>query len=90
MPGTYLSEPRLLFEVLSPSTAKGDRTEKLDFYKGFPSAEAILFVWQEPGRVEPHLRREDGWLVTTTIGQETLALAGLGVTLSLDEVYADL
>ena len=42
----------MIVEVLSPSTEKEDRTRKLDFYKGFWTIEAILFVWQDAQRVE--------------------------------------
>jgi len=57
----YFDHPRLLVEILSPSTAKDDRTRKLDFYKSFDSAEAILFIWQDKRRVELHTREPDGW-----------------------------
>lgn len=87
---TYFDQPRLLIEVLSRSTAGVDRTDKLDFYKEFASAEAVLFVRQEPRRAELHLRQEDGWLVTDTIGQGTVEIPSLGLTLTLDEIYADL
>lgn len=87
---SYFDQPRLLVEVLSRSTASVDRTDKLDFYKEFPTAEAILFVWQQPRRAELHLRRDEGWLVTDTIGQGTVEIPPLGVALTLDEIYADL
>ena len=90
VPDSYFAEPRLMVEVLSPSTAREDRTAKLDFYKTLASAQAILFVWQDTRRVELHHRREDGWLVTDTIGQGTIALPTLGVELTLDEIYAGL
>jgi Uma2 family endonuclease len=41
----YYVAPRLVVEVLSPSTEKDDRTTKLDFYESLPSVEAILLVW---------------------------------------------
>lgn len=90
VPDSYVDQPRLLVEVLSRSTELVDRTDKLDFYKEFPTAEAILFVWQEPRRAQLHLRRDKGWLVTDTVGQGTVEIPPLGVALTLDEIYADL
>jgi Uma2 family endonuclease len=87
---SYFDQPRLLIEILSASTAKEDRTAKLDFYKSFPSAEAVMLVWQDTRRVELHLRHAEGWLVTSTIGQGTVAVPPLGLELSLDEIYAGL
>ena len=86
----YFDQPRLLIEVLSLSTAKDDRTTKLDFYKSFPGAEAVMLVWQDTRRVELHLRRPEGWLVTATIGQGAVAVPPLGIEPSLDEIYAGL
>ena len=54
----YYKSPRLVVEVLSPSTEKDDRTTKLDFYESLPSVEAILLVWQEERRVR--LRERGG------------------------------
>jgi Uma2 family endonuclease len=86
----YFDRPRLLVEILSRSTAREDRTAKLDFYKSLPSAQAVLFVWQDTRRAELHLRREDGWLVTDTIKQGRVEVAGLGLALTLDDIYAEL
>ena len=87
---SYFDQPRLLIEILSPSTAREDRTAKLDFYRSFPSTEAVMLVWQDARRVELHLRQPEGWLVTSTIGQGTVAVPPLGLELSLDEIYAGL
>jgi Uma2 family endonuclease len=87
---SYFDQPRLLIEILSASTAKEDRTAKLDFYKSFPSAEAVMLVWQDTRRVELHLRHAEGWLVTSTIGQGVVDVRPLGLELSLDEIYAGL
>lgn len=80
--------PRLIVEVLSPSTEKEDRTRKLDFYKGFVTIEAILFVWQDTQRVELQERTADGWLVRNVIGGGTVAVACLALEIPLDEIYA--
>ena len=87
---SYFDQPRLLIEILSPSTAKEDRTAKLDFYRSFPSAEAVMLVWQDTRRVELHQRRAEGWLVTAMIGHGTVVVPLLGLELSLDEIYAGL
>jgi Uma2 family endonuclease len=80
--------PRLVVEVLSPSTEKEDRTRKLDFYRRFKSIEAIVFVWQDTQRVELQERSGDGWLVRDVIGGGAFTLAGLGVAVALEEIYA--
>lgn len=79
---------RLIVEVLTPSTEKGDRARKLDFYKGFSTIEAILFVWQDKQRVELQERTTDWWLVRNVIGGRAIAVAYLSLEISLDEIYA--
>lgn len=87
--GAYVKAPRMLVEVLSPSTEKDDRTTKLDFYETLPTLEAVLLVWQDERRVRLRSRGEAGWVDQDVIGSGTVALPDLGVTLSLDEIYAD-
>jgi Uma2 family endonuclease len=85
----FVRAPRLVVEVLSPSTEKDDRTTKLDFYETLPSLEAVLLVWQDEQRVRLRSRGEAGWVDQDVIGSGTMAIPGLGVRLSLDEIYAD-
>jgi Uma2 family endonuclease len=85
----YIQSPRLIVEVLSPSTEKDDRTTKLDFYETLPILEAVLLVWQDERRVRLRSRGEAGWVDQDVIGSGTVAIPDLGVTLSLDEIYAD-
>ena len=85
----FIAEPRLIVEVLSPSTEKEDRTTKLDFYESFPSLEAILLVWQDERRVRLRSRGDDGWQDHDTIGSGVVEVPMFGIALSLDEIYAD-
>ena len=85
----YIQRPRLVVEVLSPSTEKDDRTTKLDFYETLPSLEAVLLVWQDERRVRLRSRGEAGWVDQDVIGSGAVAILSLGVRLSLDEIYAD-
>jgi len=80
--------PRLVVEVLSPSTAKDDRSDKLDFYKALPSLEAVLLVWQDKRRVQLHTREEPRWPAQDFTGSGVVPLTGLGIELPLDEIYA--
>ena len=80
--------PRLIVEILSPSTEKEDRTRKLDFYRRFESVEAILFVWQDTPRVELQERTAGAWLLRDVIGGGSVTVAGLGLAIPLAEIYA--
>lgn len=84
----FSRHPRLIVEVLSPSTEVEDRTRKLDFYRRFASLGHILLVWQDTRRVELHERNPEGWLVRDVIGSGVVALPALGLELSLEEIYA--
>lgn len=85
----YYAAPRLVVEVLSPSTEREDRTTKLDFYESFASLEAVLLVWQDDRRVRLRERQGDGWREHDLVGSGTVRVVGLGVELDLDEIYRD-
>lgn len=89
-PAQFFRSPRLVVEVLSPSTEKDDRTTKLDFYQSLPSVEAVLLIWQEHRRAQLHVRQGARWLAQDQIGSGTLDVPSLGVSLSLDEIYEGL
>ena len=87
--GPYVRSPRVIVEVLSPSTEKEDRTTKLDFYETLPSLDAVLFVWQDDRRVRLRVREGNGWVDLDLIGSGTVRIDALGVDLTLDEIHAD-
>jgi Uma2 family endonuclease len=81
--------PKLLVEVLSPSTAAYDRGEKLSHYQRLASLEELVLVAHEERRIE-HWRREgDVWTVEVTRGEGAVRLASVGFALPLSEVYRD-
>ena len=80
-------EPRLVVEVLSPSTRAIDLFGKAEEYRLVPSIGHILLIEAEMARVT--LRsRERGWadLVWSSLG-DVVEVAGLGVSLPLAEIY---
>ena len=82
-----VSEPRLIVEVLSPSTAAHDRGVKLADYRKIASVEQILLVASEDRHVEVWLRAEDGWKVQDLIGDAATPLAVDGQPLPLAAIY---
>lgn len=58
---TSTQTPRLVVEVLSPSTMNFDRTRKVDEYKSVPSLAYILLVDTETPRLTLHVRRGTVW-----------------------------
>jgi Uma2 family endonuclease len=86
------TEPTLVAEVASPSTAEFDQTEKLEEYRTVPSLRHILMIDPEQPRLRLHTRGEDGhWTSAPHAGLETeVALPALGITLPLAELYEGL
>jgi Uma2 family endonuclease len=67
-----IAEPRLIVEVLSPSTAAHDRGVKLADYRRIASVEQILLVASTDRHVEAWRRAADGWTVQDLIGDAAL------------------
>lgn len=79
-------EPKLIVEVLSPTTAAHDRGVKLADYRKIASVEQILLIASEDRHVEVWRRAEDGWRVQDLIGDAAIPLA-IGQPLPLAAVY---
>jgi Uma2 family endonuclease len=80
--------PRVVIEVLSDSTAKYDRGEKLEQYKQIESLHAVLLFSQTARRVELHERSERGFQTQIIADGQPLKVACLGIELSLSTLYA--
>lgn len=81
-----LTNPTLVFEVLSPSTAAVDRTTKAERYKALDSLAEYVLVWQDERRVEVHRRQGAGWIVEPYAGGDRVKLS-CGVLLEVDRLY---
>lgn len=87
-PNTLLN-PRVIIEVLSPSTAHYDRTAKLDNYKQIALLHDVLLIEPERVRVEWfHRLNDDEWLHRVVRELESsIALDSINCTLALREIY---
>lgn len=84
-----LPDPRVVIEVLSPSTRGEDEGIKLAEYRDLPTLTSIVLV--DPARRGiRHIRRDrDGeWVERLVNRVDGLALPEIGVTMPHDEVFA--
>jgi len=84
-----VTNPKLILEVLSPTTESYDRGRKFESYRTIPSLEEYVLVSQERPHVERFLRQPEGaWLFVEVAGlQEAISLSSLGCRLSLEALY---
>ncbi len=82
--------PRVLVEVLSPSTEDYDRGEKLGHYKTIPSVREVVLVAHDRREVEI-VRREpdDTWSREIVRDGEVARLASIDCELPVVEIYRD-
>lgn len=83
----YRTRPCLIIEVLSQSTARIDRREKLFAYQTIPSLQEYLLVSQDQQSLQIH-RRSTHW-APETLTEGCIRLDCLGFDLSLDVIYED-
>lgn len=84
-----ITNPIVIVEVLSESTALIDRNEKLDEYLQIDSVQEYILISQHDIKVERYLRQSSGdWLYTQVSGLDnTLDLPSIGCKLALAEIY---
>ena len=84
-----ISNPVLVAEVLSPSTADFDRGTKFGHYRKLSSLKEYLVLWQDEARVEHHSLSKGGvWMLREVVGVDaSLELASIEKTISVADVY---
>jgi Uma2 family endonuclease len=84
-----VTNPRVLVEVLSPSTEHYDRGEKLEHYRQIDSVQEVVLVALDEQAVDVWRRDQGEWRVARTEPGGTAKLASIGCDLPLPEVYRD-
>jgi len=87
---TAVRSPRLIIEILSPSTAYRDRGEKLRTYKACPSMQEYVLVSTRRREVEVYRRKSDHeWTNTVYTAEETVQFMSIGLSIPMSEIYID-
>ena len=82
--------PKVIVEVLSPSTERYDRGDKFAAYREIASFMDYVLVSQAAVLVEHFHRQADGtWLYRTLGPGERLVLPSLGCEVSVDRLYLE-
>lgn len=85
------SQPKVVFEVLSDTTQREDRTRKLADYNATPSITHYVLVEQDEARVYVYARAAHGEF--SVVPQEIVGLSGsidlpsAGISIGMAEVY---
>ena len=87
---TMVSDPVVIFEVLSATTAAVDRIVKAREYQATPSVQRYVMLEQERIGATVYARAGDGWTHEILVADSTLALPEIGVALPLAELYEGL
>lgn len=87
--GHTVTNPKLLVEVLSPSTEQYDRTEKVTHYQRIESLRAIVLIGHSEQIVEVWQRPDAGEWTLSTHRAGLVQLPSIGATLPVSEVYRD-
>lgn len=84
---TVVTNPVVIFEVLSESTAKTDRMTKLMEYRSLSSVQRYVMLEQDQAVATVIARIETGWSLETLDASGTLAMPEIGVEVAMSELY---
>jgi Uma2 family endonuclease len=84
----FIQNPKVIVEVLSPSTANYDRTKKLKYYRQIPSLQEYVLVDSEEMAVEVYQRGEGKmWLYYQYEAGEAIALNSVEFECPIELLY---
>lgn len=84
-----LRSPRLVIEVLSPSTDLADHTRKLQAYCAHPTIEEYLLVDARRVRAETYRKEASKWIYEILAPNDEITLNSLGVHFLLADADVD-
>jgi len=84
----WVRNPRVIAEILSPSTKGIDRGAKVAEYRTIPSVGVILLVSTDEPRVEAWFRADRHWVVLDLVGlDEVIRVEEPALSIPLREIY---
>ena len=87
----HATEPRVVVEVLSPTTATFDQTERLEEYRTVPTLIQVLVVNPDAMEARLHSRTDTGWISAPLRGEAaSVDLSSVDVSFPLGELYRGL
>jgi Uma2 family endonuclease len=83
------TQPKLITEVLSPSTERIDRHEKLTAYRGIPALQEYVLIEQDSLLMEIHRRQPDQTWAIEHYDQpdDLINFTSVGFTLRVSDIY---
>lgn len=84
---TYIEHPKLVIEVLSPSTEKDDRGDKFLQYTGCPTVQEYVLVNYDCMLVQTYTRKDSQWIYTEFMPGRNVELNSVGLTVPVEEIY---
>ncbi len=84
---TVVFDPVVVFEVLSPSTARDDRIVKAREYQATPSVQRYVMLEQDGVSATVYARSRETWTHEILIADSILSLPEIDVELPLAELY---
>ena len=84
---TYIEHPKLVIEVLSPSTEREDRGENFFTYTFCSSIQEYILVNYECMLVQKETRNGMQWVSTWSGKGETVELQSIGLTIPVEDIY---
>jgi Uma2 family endonuclease len=85
---TVVTDPVVVFEVLSPSTSHIDRIDKLGEYQAAPSIQRYVILEQDAIAATVYVKQGDTWTVTVVTGEAVLAMPEIEADIRLADIYA--
>ena len=84
------TEPRLIIEVLSPSTAAYDRGLKFSHYRNLPSLEEYVLVDLDTRTTDCYRKGADGlWVLHPFAKGATVTLASVALDVTVQQLFAE-
>ncbi len=85
-----ITNPRVIVEVLSKTTATYDRGDKFFLYRQINSLQEYVLIEQDKPQIEVYKREADLWKITRISGlDQQLYLESLDLKLELEVIYED-
>lgn len=82
-----VTDPKLVIEVLSPSTQGYDRRNKFALYRRLPSLQEYVLIDPATREVEVFNLTANGWLLSEQTGTPDLLLASIGAQVPMGIVF---